>query len=105
MDERYDMMRNLGKDWMVRPLQLVSDQDLVLEPGVTITAQRGAYCGGGDSILNAVEKWPAVIYRWTAQQRPLQLIIIDLMQEPGKGGLLGLQRLRARISQSRPCLR
>jgi hypothetical protein len=28
-----------------------------------------------------------------AQQRPLQPIIIDLMQEPGKGGLLGAARV------------
>ena len=29
---------NVGKDWIVRPLQLASDQELVLEPGVVITA-------------------------------------------------------------------
>lgn len=44
---------NLGKDWIVRPIHLVSDQELVLEPGVVITAQRGAYRGRGDSVLNA----------------------------------------------------
>lgn len=44
---------NVGKDWIVRPIQLVGDQELVLEPGVVITAQRGAYRGGGDSVLNA----------------------------------------------------
>jgi hypothetical protein len=44
---------NVGKDWIVRPLQLASDQELVLEAGVVITAMRGAYRGGGDSVLNA----------------------------------------------------
>ena len=44
---------NLGRDWIVRPLQLVSDQEIFLEPGVVLTAQRGAYRGGGDSVLNA----------------------------------------------------
>jgi len=32
---------NVGKDWIVRPLQLASDQELVLESGVVITARRG----------------------------------------------------------------
>ena len=44
---------NLGKDWIVRPLQLTSDQELMLQEGVVITAKRGAYRGGGDSVLNA----------------------------------------------------
>ena len=44
---------NLGRDWIVRPLQLVSGQEIFFEPGVVLTAQRGAYRGGGDSVLNA----------------------------------------------------
>ena len=44
---------NMGKDWIVRPLQLVGDQELVLEAGAVITAQRGVYRGSGDSVLNA----------------------------------------------------
>jgi hypothetical protein len=44
---------NLGKDWMVRPLQLAGDQELMLEAGVVVTAMRGAYRGSGDSVFNA----------------------------------------------------
>ena len=44
---------NLGKDWIVRPLLLASDQELVLEEGVVVTAMRGAYRGSGDSVFNA----------------------------------------------------
>jgi len=44
---------NVGKEWIVRPIHLVSDQELFLEPGVVITAQRGEYRGRGDSVLNA----------------------------------------------------
>jgi len=44
---------NLGQDWIVRPLTLAGDQELVLEEGVVITAKRGEYRGGGDSVLTA----------------------------------------------------
>ncbi len=44
---------NVGKDWVVRPLQLASDQELFLEKGVVVTAMRGAYRGGGDSVFTA----------------------------------------------------
>jgi len=44
---------NLGKDWIVRPLQLAGGQELVLEAGVVVTAMRGAYRGGGESVFNA----------------------------------------------------
>ena len=47
------LVPHVGKDWIVRPLHLVSDQELVFEPGVVLTAQRGAYRGGGDSVLSA----------------------------------------------------
>jgi hypothetical protein len=40
---------NLGRDWIVRPLSLASDQELVLEPGaILLTAKRGAYRESGD---------------------------------------------------------
>ena len=46
---------NMTKDWIVRPIKLVGDQELVLEPGVVITAKRGEYRGGGDSVLRATD--------------------------------------------------
>ncbi len=44
---------NMTKDWIVRPITLASDQELVLEEGVVITAKRGEYRGKGDSVLTA----------------------------------------------------
>ena len=43
----------MTKDWIVRPITLVGDQELVLEDGVVITAKRGEYRGGGDTVLTA----------------------------------------------------
>ena len=33
----------MGKDWIVRPVMLAGNQDLILEEGVVITAKRGEY--------------------------------------------------------------
>jgi len=44
---------NVGQDWIVRPLRLAGDQELILEPGVVIAAKRGEYRGGGDSVFTA----------------------------------------------------
>lgn len=44
---------NLGKDWIVRPLRLAGNQELVLEKGVVITAKRGEYRGKKDSVFVA----------------------------------------------------
>jgi hypothetical protein len=44
---------NVGRDWVVRPIQLSGKQELVLEPGVVIAAKRGEYRGGGDTVFSA----------------------------------------------------
>jgi hypothetical protein len=44
---------NMTKDWIVRPMTLVGNQELVLEEGVVITAKRGEYRGGGDCVFTA----------------------------------------------------
>src|SRR5262249_21971857 len=44
---------NVDKDWVVRPIQLSGQQELVLEPGVVIAAKRGEYRGGGDTVFTA----------------------------------------------------
>ena len=44
---------NVGRDWIVRPITLAGDQELILEPGVVITAKRGEYRGGGDCVFVA----------------------------------------------------
>lgn len=47
---------NLGKPWIVQPLFLESDQEVVLEQGVVIIAREGAFRGKGDALLTAREK-------------------------------------------------
>jgi len=44
---------NMGKDWIVRPIRLASNLELVLEDGVVITAKRGEFRGTGDSLFTA----------------------------------------------------
>jgi Right handed beta helix region len=44
---------DMGRDWIVRPIRLAGNQELVLERGVTVTAKRGEYKGGGDSVFTA----------------------------------------------------
>jgi polygalacturonase len=44
---------NMTRDWVVRPIQLAGDQELILEDGVVITAKRGEYRGKGDSVFTA----------------------------------------------------
>jgi hypothetical protein len=47
------MVPNMTKDWIVRPIKLAGDQELILEDGVVITAKRGEYRGRGDSVFTA----------------------------------------------------
>ena len=44
----------LAQPWIVRPLQLPSNQEIVFEPGVVLLAKRGEYQGKGDSVLTAL---------------------------------------------------
>lgn len=44
---------NVGKEWIVRPIQLVGNQEFVLEPGVVVVAKRGEFRGKGDCVFQA----------------------------------------------------
>jgi len=44
---------NMTRDWVVRPIRLAGDQEVVLEEGAVVTAKRGEYHGGGDSVFTA----------------------------------------------------
>lgn len=43
----------MGAPWVVTPLQLRGNMEIVLEPGVVLLAKKGAYLGTGDSMLTA----------------------------------------------------
>ena len=51
----------MGQPWVVRPIQLASDQEILLEPGVLILAKRGEFQGAGDSLFTAVGQSNIVI--------------------------------------------
>lgn len=76
---------NVGKDWIVRPIHLVSDQEIFLEPGVVITAQRGAYRGRGDSVLNADNVTNLVIrgYGATVRMQKEDYIVGKVLKDLG----------------------
>lgn len=44
---------NLGKPWVVEPIRLVSDQEIVFEDGVEVLAKAGSFKGPNDSLLRA----------------------------------------------------
>ncbi|MFH1616674.1 MAG: right-handed parallel beta-helix repeat-containing protein [Planctomycetota bacterium] len=43
----------MGSDWIVRPIRLVSNQEIVFEPGVVIAAKKGQFKGDHDSLFRA----------------------------------------------------
>ena len=44
---------NMRADWIVRPIKLTGNQELIFEPGTVVSAKRGEYRGGGDSMFTA----------------------------------------------------
>jgi len=44
---------DVGLDWVVRPLFLVSNQEVILEPNVVLAAKPGAFHNTGDCLLTA----------------------------------------------------
>ncbi len=44
---------NMGQDWIVRPIFLRSNLELVFEEGVVVTAKKGDYFGKHDSVFTA----------------------------------------------------
>lgn len=43
---------NMGADWIVKPIKLKSNQEIVFEPGVVVRAKEGAYKGQNSSLFN-----------------------------------------------------
>jgi hypothetical protein len=59
----------MGDPWIVRPLQLRSSQEILLEPGVLILAKKGEYRGSGDSLFTATSQSNLVIRGYGATLR------------------------------------
>lgn len=59
----------MGAPWVVRPLQLRSQQEIVFEPGVVVLAKQGEFRGGGDSLFSAVGQSNLVLRGYGATLR------------------------------------
>ncbi len=44
---------NMRADWIVRPIRLAGNQELIFEPGTVVSAKRGEYRGRGDYMFTA----------------------------------------------------
>ncbi len=44
---------NMRSDWIIRPIKLASNQELIFERGTVVSAKRGEYRGKGDSMFTA----------------------------------------------------
>ncbi len=44
---------NMHADWIVRPIRLASNQEIIFERGTVVSAKRGEYRGKGDSMFTA----------------------------------------------------
>lgn len=44
---------NLGQPWIVRPIKLASDQEIVFERGVEVLAKQGEFTGGNDCLFRS----------------------------------------------------
>src|SRR5690348_15615751 len=59
----------MGEPWIVRPLQLRSDQEILFEPGVLVLAKKAEFQGPGDSLFTAVGQSNLVLRGYGATLR------------------------------------
>ncbi len=60
---------NMGKDWIVRPINLAGGQEVIFEKGAVVTAKKGEYKGGNDCLFGASEKSGIVLRGYGAVLR------------------------------------
>jgi parallel beta helix pectate lyase-like protein len=59
----------MGEPWVVRPLQLRSQQEIVFDPGVVVLAKKGEFRGPGDSLFTAISQSNIVLRGYGATLR------------------------------------
>jgi hypothetical protein len=59
----------MGKDWIVRPIHLVSDQVILFEPGVVVLAKAGAFHGMRDCLFSGDEVNRVTLHGYNATLR------------------------------------
>lgn len=74
---------NMTKDWVVRPITLASNQELIFESGVVVTAKRGEFRGKGDTLFSANGVANLVIrgYGATLRMQKQDYIIGDVLHD------------------------
>jgi len=92
----------MGDPWIVRPLQLRGDQELVLEPGVVLLAKKGEFPGRGDSLMTASGVENLIVRGYGAT---LRMHKTDYMapRTPKPNGVWGLLCEAAKTSPSKAC--
>ena len=60
---------NPGKPWIVRPITLASNQEIVLSKGVEVVAKRGEFEGKGDCLFTGSAKENITLYGYGATLR------------------------------------
>jgi hypothetical protein len=63
------IVENVGRPWVVTPIQLASNQELYFEPGVEIVARRGAFKGANDCLFSATLKENVILRGYGANLR------------------------------------
>ena len=60
---------NMGKDWIVRPIKLAGNQEIIFEKGVVVTAKKGDFKGHVDCLFSAARKENIVLRGYGATLR------------------------------------
>jgi hypothetical protein len=60
---------NMGQDWIVRPINLVSDQEVYFEPGVVVLAKEGEFHGVADCLVQGSGVSNVLLYGYDATLR------------------------------------
>ncbi len=50
------IVEDMGSPWIITPINLASDQEVVFEQGAVVEAKKGEFHGGGDSLFSIVLK-------------------------------------------------
>jgi len=58
---------NMGKPWIVEPIQLESNQEIIFEKGVVVAARKGKFQGTNDSLFSAWDKENITLRGYGAQ--------------------------------------
>lgn len=63
------LIPNMGEPWIVRPLTLRGDMEIMFEPGTLVLAKKDEFLGGGDSLFRATDVDNLVIRGYGATLR------------------------------------